>query len=285
MKQLFNVGGFRFEICADSDLIIPDMFRKFTIADGNADPDYVFRISNAAEIIEDPADIESVITRKQDLTVGASAAGEYRFISIKGLAGYYARYREVSDSYAEILIREDFRENLNLDTIFTSLFALERHMMKRKHFVLHCSFMVHQGEAILFSAPSETGKTTQANLWQKYRGSRTVNGDRALLSIEDGKLYADGWPVCGSSEICENERFPVRAIVMLSQGTKNQIRRISGREAFFQLYSQVTINSWNQEFVNSGMDFIEEILKNVPVYHLSCTISEKAVEVLESTLY
>ncbi len=284
MKTQYNIGTFYFEIDTASYLTIPEMFSKFAVESDNIEADYVFQIRETEEVIEDPTEADSVISRKQDLTIGNTEAGEYRYIGIKGIAGYYACYKEVSESSAEILIREDFRDNLNFDTIFTSLFALERHMMKGNEFVLHCSYMVHNGEAILFSAPSETGKTTQANLWGKYRGSRTVNGDRALLSIEDGKLYADGWPVCGSSEICEKERFPVRAIVILSQGKENRIRNISGREAFFQLYSQITINSWNQEFVNKAVDFIESILKEVPIYHLACTISEEAVVTLEKEL-
>ena len=52
-----------------------------------------------------------------------------------------------------------------------------------------------QNKAILFSAPSGTGKSTQADLWQKYvRGVEIINGDRAIIGIEDNGVKAYGLP-------------------------------------------------------------------------------------------
>lgn len=91
-------------------------------------------------------------------------------------------------------------------------------MIARDSLILHCAFTEYRGRAILFSAPSGTGKPTQAALWERYRGSRTVNGDRALLRRAGGVWTACGWPVCGSSEICGAGEVPIGAIVMLRQG-------------------------------------------------------------------
>ena len=55
---------------------------------------------------------------------------------------------------------------MHIDPMFTSLLALERRLVKKNSMILHCAYVEYQGEAILFSAPSETGKTTQANLWK-----------------------------------------------------------------------------------------------------------------------
>ena len=85
---------------------------------------------------------------------------------------------------------QDELRDLHIDPLFTSLLALERRLVRKDQMVLHCAYVEYRGEAILFSAPSETGKTTQAGLWEKYRGSRTVNGDRSLL----GKKKAGGSP-------------------------------------------------------------------------------------------
>lgn len=282
MKQQFSIGGFGFEILSESDLNIPDMFRKFAV--DLTDCEFSFFVSEVEKIPENLLESNTRVASRRDLLVGLSPEGENRLIGVKGEPGYYASYHEIGDHQADIQVQKDYSDKLIYDPVFTSLFALEKHMMLRNQFVLHCAYTEYQNEAVLFSAPSETGKTTQADLWHKYRGSRTVNGDRALLSFDENRLFASGWPVCGSSEVCENEQFPVKAIVMLSQGKENRIRRINGREAFTQLYSQLTINSWNQSFVNRALDFIEKILLTVPLFRLSCTISEEAVEVLENEL-
>ena len=156
--------------------------------------------------------------------------------------------------------------------------------MKKDNLVLHCAYVEYRGEAILFSAPSETGKTTQANLWEKYRKARTVNGDRALLGKRNGRWCAQGWPVCGTSEVCHKEAFPIRAVVMLSQSKENQGERMTPGKAFPLLYAQITANKWNPADHIHTMDLIENFLGQVPVIHLACSISQGAVACLEEIL-
>ncbi|MCI6091150.1 hypothetical protein MR781_01095 [bacterium] len=158
-------------------------------------------------------------------------------------------------------------------------------MIWKKALILHCAYTVYKGKAILFSAPSGTGKSTQAELWKQYRGSRIVNGDRALLRKIDGVWSACGWPVCGSSDICESEDTPLYTIVMLRQGETNYIERLSPIQAFTQLYAQTTINQWNPAFVQRAMELIEDLIGQVPVYQLTCNMTEDAVKCLEQAIF
>ena len=61
-------------------------------------------------------------------------------------------------------------------------------------FLLHASVIEYEGGAILFTAPSETGKSTQAQLWCDHAGAALVNGDRAAVRIMDGQVLACGTP-------------------------------------------------------------------------------------------
>ena len=111
-----------------------------------------------------------------------------------------------------------------------------------------------------------------------------VNGDKSLLVRHGGEWTANGWPVCGSSQVCHNEGMPIRAIVMLSQAKENTITKLSPFQAFSQIYSQITINFWNKQAQQRAMDLIEDLVTRVPVYHLACTISEEAVATLENMI-
>ena len=292
MERIFQIGNFTFQLCYPSEVTPPENFMKFESTKRNL-PQWAQEIADYTYDIEIsdhlPAPEGKVITRRPDLTVfqceaGAGESLESRFIGVKGNPEYYACYREISGNRAEVTLVRDRIAELHIDPMFTSLLALERRLVKKDSMILHCAYVEYQGEAILFSAPSETGKTTQADLWEKYRGSRTVNGDRSLLGKIDGRWTAQGWPVCGTSEVCNNEAIPIKAVVMLSQAKENRAERLTPGHAFPLLYSQITVNKWNTPDHIHIMDLIEDFLGSVPVIHLGCTISREAVDCLEESL-
>ena len=279
MDGLFLIGDFCFRLCWPEELALPENFMLFRTAAG--EPEYSYRIMLTDRLPEPEGEL---IARRPDIRVFFNHGLESRVIGVKG-GDFYASYRETTERSAEIALLRREAENMRFDVMFSSLLALERRMVQKDALILHCAYIRHQGEAILFSAPSETGKSTQADLWEKYRGSRTVNGDKALLQCVNGRWTARGWPVCGSSAICENLSTPIRAVVMLSQGQEDELRRLSPREAFTQLYSQITVNTWNRDFAGKNMALIEGLIARVPVFHLRCTISENAVRCLEKEIY
>ena len=229
--------------------------------------------------------MQPLITERQDIQIYSEANLESRKIGFSNRNDFYAYYQEISIQNAKIHISIEKLSVLNIDTIFTSLLALERRLIWKKALILHCAYTVYKGKAILFSAPSGIGKSTQAELWKQYRGSRIVNGDRALLRKIDGVWSACGWPVCGSSDICESEDTPLYTIVMLRQGETNYIERLSPIQAFTQLYAQTTINQWNPAFVQRAMELIEDLIGQVPVYQLTCNMTEDAVKCLEQAIF
>lgn len=280
MYKLFQIGSFVFSLICPDVLSIPPNFYLFETKQGVSKYTYQLRVTDKI-----PLPDGEIIVRRPELTAYQTSTGESRLIGIKGQNSFYACYEEISNQQAEVFLSVKEISELHIDSIFTSLFALERHMIKNDSLILHCAYMVYQGKAILFSAPSGTGKSTQAELWKQYRGSRIVNGDRALLRKIDGVWSACGWPVCGSSDICESEDTPLYTIVMLRQGETNYIERLSPIQAFTQLYAQTTINQWNPAFVQRAMELIEDLIGQVPVYQLTCNMTEDAVKCLEQAIF
>lgn len=278
MNEIFTIGDFCFRIVCDDGIEIPENFLKFQ---GGDTPSYTYTI-RPEDTFPEPRG--KVLARREDLLVMQTEAGECRYIGVKGNPEPYACYEETAPDAAQVLLRMEPYNRLNCDPVFTSLLALERRQVGLDALVLHCAYIEYKGEAILFSAPSETGKTTQGNLWEKYRGARTVNGDRGLLQKVGGSWFARGWPVCGSSEVCHNEQMPIRAIVMLSQATVDRAERLSTMKAFTQIYSQITVNRWNRDANVRAMALLEDLIAEVPVYHLACTMNESAVFALEAEL-
>lgn len=150
--------------------------------------------------------------------------------------------------------------------------------------LLHAAFIRWQGRGILFTAPSGTGKSTQARLWQEHLGADVLNGDRAGLRDMDGSWTGWGLPCAGSSGIYRNESGPLGAIVTLSQGQENEIRRLSASAAFVRLLPELNLRRWDGAAMGRGMDLLTDLLARVPVYHLSCRPDREAVLLLRDTL-
>ena len=182
-----------------------------------------------------------------------------------------------------ILLREKWAGSLH------AAFALR--MMDIPHRVLrfggiflHASFIDVGGEAVLFTAHKQVGKSTQARLWQTLRGAETVNGDRALLRRINGRICACGSPYCGTSDICGNRILPLKAVVVLSQAPENRAEKAGPRQAFRALMSGCSFNTWDPGQVNAATAICGGIVTEVPFYTLACRPDEGAVEALEKLL-
>lgn len=279
MNEIFTIGDFCFRLICPDGLEIPENFLKFR---GGERPTYTYTIALTEDF---PAPAGDILAQRPDLLVTRTQWGECRYIGVKGEPAPYACYTETAPDAAEIRLSPAPYRRLNCDPVFTSLLAMERRQIERNALILHCAYIEYRGQAILFSAPSETGKTTQASLWQRCRGAETVNGDRALLQRINGTWYARGWPVCGSSGVCAARDVPIRAVVTLSQSPVDSVRKLSPAQAFAQVYSQITVNRWNREAGFRAMELTEQLVTALPVYHLACTMDETAVQALEQAIY
>lgn len=280
MIRYYKIGDFHFGICSDLKLDIPEHFRLFETAE--EDIDYLYTIAASDSISEPEGEL---VYKTYNIAIYNKDGLEKRLISIYGESSPYALYSETDEKNAEILIRTDqLEETLKYDTTFTALFALETKMAERDSLILHSSSIHYGNGAVLFSAPSGTGKTAQSEQWRKYRGNTTINGDRNLLTKINEVWCMRGWPICGSSEICHNEEHPVTAIVMLEQAVEDSIRRLHGMQAYARIFPEITCGRWDKKKALHIMDLAEKLVSEVPVFLLKCTISENAVCILENEL-
>lgn len=172
---------------------------------------------------------------------------------------------------------------VGVHTLLSALGA-EHLVVRAGGVILHASYIVHDGRAILFTAPSETGKSTQAELWRTLRDARIVNGDRAAIRMENGIAVACGIPFAGSSQYCENITAPLAAIVCLGQAPVTRISPLRGYQAFRQIWEGCSVNTWDQTDVEMAAGLLQRVLDQVPVFRLDCTPDESAVVALENML-
>lgn len=272
----YRIGDFTFEICAKEGLEFPEHFQLFQ-TDAGAETDVVYRL----EIVDQLPEIEGeCISQRPDIQIFEKDHLEARRLSIVGMPVVYGVYQEISPEEIHCFLHKDFLDMLSTDTIFVSLFALEKQMIARQAVILHCSVVKTGDQVMLLSGPSGIGKSTHADLWVKYKNAKVINGDRTLICKRNDQWMSLGWPICGSSEICHNEDYPISRVVFLGQAKENQGRRLSYVEGIKHLISQTTANNWNADFVQKVWQIIEEMAADVPVYEYACNMEKEAVEEL-----
>lgn len=226
---------------------------------------------------------QKAITKAGEFLVSVSGDTVYRALPMATAHGALTRYKPADTSCGETFFTaESFPIMMDSRYMWSSV-SLSQLILNGNAFFIHSSFISVDGKAILFSAASGVGKSTQAALWEKYRSAEIINGDKAGILVRDG-VYACAVPFCGTSGICKNRNLPLGAIVLLEQSAKNSVRRISGTEALQRILQNIYLDLIAPNEQKTAVDLIIELLKTVPVYSLSCTADESAVAALEKTL-
>ncbi len=206
--------------------------------------------------------------------------------NVKTFSSYYnaplCRYVDFACKIDNTELYIDYPGELREVTVFEAI-DLPSMLLEKGIGILHCSFVEYEGNAILFVGDKQAGKSTQAALWEKYRNADVINGDRAGIRYEKGTFYAEGIPFCGTSKICKNQKFPIKALVCLSKGPRNELRRLSSVEGIMGLIGKFTYTV-TDEYVEKVVSITEKIAEQLPVYDYSCLKDESAVDFLYNEL-
>ena len=183
-------------------------------------------------------------------------------------------------NWLEITLREKLIDKISVGNLLSNgrgAYLLN----ERGRFILHASYVLVNGKGILFTAPSETGKSTQANYWKQARGAKIVNEDRVIISEKDGVYYAHGCWAMGRAGVCENHSAPIRAIVLLGQGDANRCRMPAPREILRRILPQTTFDQTSLSARIGIVDMVSAMIGRVPIVAYDCIHHVSAVEELE----
>ncbi|MDO4562437.1 MAG: hypothetical protein Q4C12_01240 [Clostridia bacterium] len=151
--------------------------------------------------------------------------------------------------------------------------------------IIHASAILTQGDAIAFSAPSGTGKSTHTQLWQKYvPGVKIINDDSPSVRFIGKTALLSGTPWSGKSDINTNVTAPLKAIVFLRQAAKINVSEIPRAEAAFRIISQTPVPLYD-EMTDMLINSVERLLDSVPMYLLECDVSPDAVKAIRDRLF
>lgn len=278
MIILIDLGGIRFRFDSDCDIMVEETFAPFFCTEKN--------VSDAnVRIIHDFSQAPMTVTPMigEDLLLEYYRENGRLCCLTKGGQGSYLSCCVSDADCRDLTCYLGFPSGSPVDTLgnILRMIPLRRILLQRGVLFLHASRIAAGERSILFTAPSGTGKTTQAKLWQQCRGARILCNDRTLT---DG-VRTFGFPVDGSEPVGSGEIGTLGAIAVLEQAPENTVRRLRARDALVRLMPQMVMDTWDPVSRGRVMELLLELISRIPVYLLRCTPDEGAVRCLEQQLW
>lgn len=151
---------------------------------------------------------------------------------------------------------------------------------------VHASVTELEGRALVFMGVSGTGKSTHSRLWrQLVPGATLLNDDEPIVRLmPDGSVRVYGCPWSGSTPCYRSVSAEVAAFVHLYQASENKLTKLSGREAFYSLYSSTAFMLSDQKSRFAAFNIVADVLERIPLYRLDCRPDEEAVSLTRSLL-
>ncbi len=284
-----KTGPVIYEIITDEPCPVREEYRHFCYTAREDIPNYARcrKVSCKVRMVDRFSNIDgTLIYQNPERMIFGRGGREYRLFP--GRHDVCGIYRETADreDYIEIEINRKEIPRLEVNLIFLEMLALEKFLLKENALVLHSSYIIWKGKGIVFTAPSGTGKSTQAELWRKHAGAEIINGDRSILwrNPEMERFEICGIPFCGSSGINRNVSTPLNAVIFLSQAPENRAESSLPADSVCKLFGEISINQWNPQAVQKSLDLIEQLVRSVPMIHLACNMEPDAVDTLRKMI-
>lgn len=275
---MYRIARFTFDMKHLAGSQSPGRLAPFFATDGAPEATYRFAYREALSL---PPQAELIYTAREMAVFRLEEGYLFVFLS-EGMP--YAMTQECGPGEYRVTLPQDSLEVELHPYVIPNLLMLERPLLRRDCLVLHSSCVATERGSILFTAPSGGGKTTQSEFWRDFCGAHIVNGDKNALGRKPGGGFVTyGLPFSGSSPDCLNENHPLRAVVLLGKGPRDELVRLNGR-GFVQLFSQIVQHPWDADYMERALSLAQALCEEVPIYFYSCTRTPQAALTLRDAL-
>jgi hypothetical protein len=170
-------------------------------------------------------------------------------------------------------------------------------LTQEKAIELHsCGIVRPDGTGNLFVGHSGAGKSTTTRLWTEREDVEVLSDDRIIVRRDDqvekqtpplrsaqsrndkGKMRMYGTPWHGEAAYASPGSAPLARIFILQHGHGNVLTQLSPSQAVTELFARSFVPFHRHEYVESALDFLQELVDAVPCYRYAFEPNEAAVE-------
>lgn len=188
-------------------------------------------------------------------------------------------------------------------------------LTKERAIELHgCGIVSADGAGNLFVGHSGAGKSTTTRLWTTSEDVEILSDDRIILRLDEGlvetprgaggshgeqqvlrlrdcsasrtsrfaqddrvmRMYGTPWH--GEAAFASPNSAPLTRIMVLEHGYGNVLTRLSPSQAVAELFARSFVPMHRHEYVESALEFLQDVAETVPCYRYSFEPDVRAVE-------
>ena len=155
-------------------------------------------------------------------------------------------------------------------------------LTQEKAIELHgCGIVRANGSGNLFVGHSGAGKSTTTRLWTEREEVEVLSDDRIIVrrdASNPGHMRMYGTPWHGEAMYASPESAPLKRILILQHGHGNVLIPLSSGEAAAELFARSFVPFHRHEYVDSALEFLQELVEAVPVYRYEFEPDQRAVD-------
>ena len=136
--------------------------------------------------------------------------------------------------------------------------------------LFHGVAFLWRGKVVILTGRSGIGKSTHFWHWKNvYRDQvEMISGDKPILDFSGERIRVFPSPWNGKENWYGEGEGILSAIILLEQGTENQLERFSSRECVFPLFLQFLCVPDEQDTIDRVCSYEEKLIRHVPVWKL-----------------
>ncbi len=152
--------------------------------------------------------------------------------------------------------------------------------------LFHGSALAFDGQGVLFTAKSGTGKSTHTRLWRQVFGDRVqmVNDDKPFLEVGKDEVTVHGTPWRGKHALGSNVSVSLKAICLVTRGTENSLERLEPRQMLPMLLQQTYAPEQSAGML-ATLALAERLSRNVALYQLTCNMDPQAAVIVQAGIF
>ena len=143
---------------------------------------------------------------------------------------------------------------------------------------VHACGVKDNGRGFLFTGPSDSGKTTLANLWEGCQGVTVLGDERIFLRRKGNRYWVYGSPLKGGANLFSPEGAPLDRAFFIKHADRNVASPKRGKDTVISLLTQAFPDWYHQMNMQYPLDSCIELSQRVPCYDLGFVPGSEIVD-------